>query len=462
MTRTRATILKATLLLAVIASLGCLSVPPRNVPLAYADPSYGYRTPEGMGHDPGDIMLVLALSGGGTRAAAFSYGVLQELRDTPVPGPAGPTSLLDEIDLISSVSGGSFVSAYYGLFGDRIFEDFEPRFLRRDVEGDLALQLFKPINWFRLASSTYGRSDLAVEFYHKEIFDQATFADLPMGDGAHIEINATDLSLSSRFTFLQETFDAICSDLGPLEVARAVAASSAVPVLLSPITLKNYAGECGYEQPAWQIEGLKDRRTNPRLYHNALSATRGQDREKHPYLHLVDGGIADNLGVRGPLAEVRERGGLWRLQAELPEDRPWQVVVISVNSVARADRTFSLREASPTLPELLGAVTDVQMGRYSFETLALLHDEMKKWAEDAPPHPVHGPIGIHLIELDFNEVEDPEERHYLNNVGTNFHLDDEAVDRLIAAGRKLLRDSPAFQELLKQLAEEGEEPKPSP
>jgi NTE family protein len=414
-----------------------------------------------MGRDPGDIALVLALSGGGTRAAAFSYGVLQELRDTPLPGDGAPTSLLDEIDLISSVSGGSFVSAYYGLFGERIFTDFEPRFLRRDVEGDLALQLFKPINWFRLASSTYDRSDIAIEFYHEEIFEQATFADLP-ADGAHIEINATDLSLSSRFTFLQETFDAICSDLGPLEVARAVAASSAVPVLLSPITLKNYAGECGYEQPAWQVDGLKARRTNPRLYFNAVAATRGQDRAKHPYLHLVDGGVADNLGVRGPLAQVRERGGLWRLQSELPEDRPRHLVFISVNSMARADQTFTLREASPTLPELLGAVTDVQMGRYTYETLALLHDEMKKWGEDAPPHPEHGAIGIHLIELDFNLVEDPAERHYLNNVGTNFHLDDEAVDRLIAAGRELLRHSPVFQELLKQLAAQSREPAPEP
>jgi len=448
---------KAALLLPVIASLGCLSAPPRNAPLAHADTSYGYRTPADMGSDPGEVVLVLAFSGGGTRAAAFSYGVLQELRDTEVPGAEGPASLLDEIDLISSVSGGSFTSAYYGLFGDRIFDDFETRFLRRDVEGDIALQLFNPINWFRLASGRYGRSDLAVAFYHEEIFDQATFADLPTDDRAHIEINATDLSLSSRFTFVQETFDAICSDLGPLEVARAVAASSAVPVLLSPITLRNNAGECGYEQPAWQIEGLKDRRTNPRLYFDAVAATRGQDREKHPYLHLVDGGVADNLGVRGPLAEVRERGGLWRLESAL-ESRPRQVVIISVNSIARADQTFTLREASPTLPELLGAVTDVQMGRYTYETLALLHDEMKKWAEEAPSHPVHGPVGVHLIELDFNEVEDPEERHYLNNVGTNFHLDDEAVDRLIAAGRKLLRDSPVFQELLKQLAAQGEEP----
>ncbi len=43
--------------------------------------------------------------------------------------------LLDEVDGISSVSGGSFTAAYYGLFGDRIFIDFEEKFLKRDVQS---------------------------------------------------------------------------------------------------------------------------------------------------------------------------------------------------------------------------------------------------------------------------------------------------------------------------------------
>ncbi len=39
--------------------------------------------------------------------------------------------MLDAIAAISSVSGGSFTSACFGLYGDRIFIDFEERFLRR-------------------------------------------------------------------------------------------------------------------------------------------------------------------------------------------------------------------------------------------------------------------------------------------------------------------------------------------
>ena len=81
--------------------------------------------------------LMLAFSGGGTRAAALSYGVLKELRDTPVASGQGTIRLLDEIHTISSVSGGSFTSAYYGLHGDGIFDDYEEVFLRKKYRGCL-------------------------------------------------------------------------------------------------------------------------------------------------------------------------------------------------------------------------------------------------------------------------------------------------------------------------------------
>ena len=108
----------------------------------------------------GDILLVLAFSGGGTRAAALSYGVLQELRDTRVVVDGVEKRLLDEVDLITSVSGGSFTSAYYALYGDRIFVDFEQRFLRRNIQGRLFRNLLNPLYWIRLASAFFDRSGL--------------------------------------------------------------------------------------------------------------------------------------------------------------------------------------------------------------------------------------------------------------------------------------------------------------
>ena len=76
-----------------------------------------------------DFVFIVAFSGGGTRAAAMAYGVLEELRDTNIVIEGRESRLLDEVTHISSVSGGSFTSAYYGLYGDRIFNDFEASIL---------------------------------------------------------------------------------------------------------------------------------------------------------------------------------------------------------------------------------------------------------------------------------------------------------------------------------------------
>ncbi|MBV9502315.1 MAG: patatin-like phospholipase family protein [Acidobacteriaceae bacterium] len=76
-------------------------------------------------------LVVLAFSGGGTRAAAFSYGALEALRRIEIVNRAGhKIRLLDEVDVISGVSGGSFTALAYGLYGDKLFDDYETRFLK--------------------------------------------------------------------------------------------------------------------------------------------------------------------------------------------------------------------------------------------------------------------------------------------------------------------------------------------
>jgi NTE family protein len=109
-----------------LLSTGCAGFRAANSPLEAFDAGLGYGK-EDARRRQGDVLLALAFSGGGTRAAALSYGVLEELRDTDVVVGGERKRLLDEVDVISSVSGGSFTSTYYGLYGDRIFEDPEER-----------------------------------------------------------------------------------------------------------------------------------------------------------------------------------------------------------------------------------------------------------------------------------------------------------------------------------------------
>ena len=126
----------------------------------------------------------------------------------------------------------------YGLYGDKLFDDYEQRFLKRNVQGELIGRAFSPRYWGDLSSQGWGRSELASQLYDEILFNGATFADLNRGTGPMIMASATDISTGSRFVFNQGTFDVICSDLNAVPLSRAAAASSAVPVVAARLTAR--------------------------------------------------------------------------------------------------------------------------------------------------------------------------------------------------------------------------------
>jgi NTE family protein len=389
-----------------------------------------------------ELLVLLAFSGGGTRAAAFSYGVLKELAATKVMTEKGMRPLLDEIDVISSVSGGSFTSAYYGLRGDRIFEDFEDRFLRTNIEGALIWQILRPINWFRMLSSTYGRADLAAKYYDKQVFDGATFADFRRPGAPIVVINATDLASGMRFPFITSIFDAICADLDSYPVSRAVAASSAVPVLFTPVTIKSYAGSCGYEPPAWLEEAAKDEsRSNLKL--EAQNLEELLDRKKRPWFHLVDGGISDNLGLRAFYSAISLVGDPHAAFRALHHPDVRRILVILVDAHKKTKTDWALKRASPSLGQIVSSISADQISSYSLDTIDIVRASFTRWAE-AVSTPQR-PVTFTFVEVDFEGVRDPGERQLLYNIGTSFNLNDKEVDHLISAASEVLRGSEEFK-----------------
>ncbi|MBK8478016.1 MAG: patatin-like phospholipase family protein [Opitutaceae bacterium] len=224
----------AALLLAGLLA-GCAHAP-LNAPLTRLTPTEGYRAAALLDPSPDDqLSVVLFFSGGGMRAAALSYGVLLELSRTGLPGGG---RMLDRVEAISAVSGGSVPAAYYCLYGDRVFQELETTFLKRDVQGEFFRSVGSPANTLRLASSFFSRSDLAAEHYDRILFHGATFGDLLHSPTPRpfLVINAAEMDSFAHFPFTQDTFDLIGSDLSAYPIARAVAASSAIPVVMTPIT----------------------------------------------------------------------------------------------------------------------------------------------------------------------------------------------------------------------------------
>ena len=460
------------LVLAVVAVTGCASRP-INERITQFDPQSGYRPylliPKRVNNDP-RTLFVLAFSGGGTRAAAFSYGVLEELRRTDIVVDGRRTRLIDEVDLITGVSGGSFTALAYALYGERLFSEYEQRFLKRDVQGALVSRAMNPFNWWKFIGGSAGRSELAAEYYDEILFEGATFGDLLTRQGPAAVASGTDISTGSRFSFYQQDFDLLCSDLSKVRLSRAAATSSAVPVVLSAVTFNNYGGTCGYEYPDWVRDVAKSEgrvRPSARALQRYREMRDFQNSKDRPYIHLVDGGVADNIGMRSVLETFEAFGASKAFREEVGFGAVRRIVLIVVNARS-APRTDWDRSESPpgTVPQLLQAA-GVPIDRYSFETVELMKDrqEIYAWrrelmvararlagateaqAEASVPLPN---LTLHTVDISFDEIDEAKERDYFMNLPTTFVLPAEAIDRLREVAGRLLRQSQDFQSVLRE------------
>jgi len=437
--------------LSVLAG-GCAHWPP--TPRLEQAGAPGYRLAEMT--RPGqsdDLLVVLAISGGGMRAAALGYGVLEELRRTEVMVNGVKRRLLDEVDVISAVSGGTLPATYYALRGEKTFDEFEAKVLSRNLERELALRIFTPTNWFRLPSGTFGKSDLFAELYDETVFDHATFSDLKRANGPFVIINGTDVTTGARFNFTQDQFDAICGDLSRVTLGRAIATSTALPPLLTPITLENLGGTCGRKAPAWQVaaEAAFGKSETPgRALYRARALQYYQDPARpRPYIHVFDGGLSENLG----LTEVLMAFEMLKVDPDatvLPAlRRARKVVVITVNALRFPEVDWDLSPEPPDTDTLGDQMWSIPVDRISLDAVEQVREKLAAWQADAP---AGGPERRqYLAQVTFDALKDPAERLYFKRVKTSLTLPKEQVDRLREVAGRLLRETPAFQRLLVDL-----------
>jgi NTE family protein len=460
------------LLVFLLLLLGGCATRPVNPPITSTDLKTGYRLESRQSQiKDKENLVILAFSGGGTRAAAFSYGVLEFLRNTEVVGPKGNRiRLLDGVDVITGVSGGSFTALAYGLYGDKLFDIYEPDFLKRNVQGEIIARTFSPANWGNLASPNWGRSELAAQLYDEILFHGATFGDLNRGTGPLILASATDISTGSRFVFNQSVFDVICSDLSVVPLSRAAAASSAVPVVLSSVTMNNYGGTCNTQFPAW-VKFFVDSDNPPRPAARAIRSLKTiegyQDSIHRPYIHLVDGGVSDNVGMRGVLDALEIIEALQEAGIPTKLTSAKRIIVIIVNSLSSPPTNWDESEASPGTVEILLKAAGTPIDAFSYEAVELLKDTAARWRTMRAIRDTGALAGsknpvivdalrvpqaeIYAIDVSFPQLKDKAELDYLNQQPTSFVLPPEAVDRLRAAAGTIIRASPEFQRLLKDV-----------
>ena len=444
---------------AVLAALallaGCSSVRPWiNEPLPPEDRNIPVRKSE---RDP-TILVTVTLSGGGARAAAFGFGVLTEMQETRFAWNGRPTTLLDATDVVSGVSGGSIVAAYFAAHGIDGLPRFEHEFLRQNFQNSLITQALRPSNLVDMTSPWFGRTHMLARRLD-ELYGGLTFGDVEQRPRhPQLFITATDMSLGAGFEFTWEQFALICSDLRKVPLSFAVAASSAVPLLLSPMTLKNYADQCPERRSAstvGQRAAAGDYRA--RLYRaHEISYT---DAQRKPYIHLVDGGLADNLGVQRLLDRALAGGGLRQTFSEvgIPPATIRKLVLITVN--AERDPSFNI-DMSDRVPNMAQVVDSLLFGtgaRATRETQEFLRDITAQWrqalaAGSGGDTDVFAPDAeIHVIPVNLRDAHDDIARRRLLQIPTAFSITSDEVTDLIEAGGSVLRHSPEFRALVQSL-----------
>ena len=214
---------------------------------------------------PHGVFVGIAMSGGGSRAANFSAAVLFELEEL---------GLLQHASALSSVSGSSLTAAYYGLFDhdpDRWNRERVRDLLGKDFQTRWIWRLFLPHNLFRYWFTDFDRSDIMKGVFDDILFEGKTFDDMPR-EGPKVLINTTNLTTERGFIISDRDFKTLHSRLDTYPVSDAVIASGAFPGAFNNVTLQNYS--------------TKSSRSH--------------------YVHLFDGGPADNLGIRTLLRVLRD------------------------------------------------------------------------------------------------------------------------------------------------------------
>lgn len=413
---------------------------PVNPPLATPDPGSrpdgGYALRHLHGDDNSDgLLLVAAFSGGGYRAAAMAWAVLEVFGETRIHWDGRSRTLLQELDAVSAVSGGSLAAAWFARDPTHFVDSFRPRVLAVDLQRAWVSRVVSPAGLWRQTSPTYGRGDLLQEVLDEQIFHGLTYADLPRRRPM-VSINATNLRFGERFEFSQDQFDHLCADLNPVPLARAVAASMAVPLLMSPVTLWNHRERC---PPSLRLA------TAPVLGRAASSR----------YLHLVDGGLSDNTGIHAVLENVTVHGGLARAgRANGFRDVRRRVFVV-VNAQVNADQPEDESPATPGLLRQLRSVIDVPIDRHSATSLQRLDDAVRQWQGEAdagvPATSVAQAHSFSVIEVNMARARDTAGGEAVKQIPTGLAIRPDQIEAIRRFVRRELELSPAWQALQRAL-----------
>jgi NTE family protein len=460
----------------VVAGLAACSYPIRNQEAANLDPRSGYRWSALDGNELEDTVLIVTASGGGTRATALALATLRALDHARLPSGR---SLADEVDVISSVSGGSVAAGYFALTGTAGFDALESDFIRKDGIATMAWRGANPIGLIELATPARERIDLLIDYLDETLFHEATYDSLiRRGKRPYLILNAGDMVSGTIFPFTKSYFDLLCSDLTSVKLSVAVAASAAFPAALSPVTLKNYSPCPAQQTGAWPPGWVETAMDTP-WYDNPSRVRRGRVGDAYAegtrvpppygkaYLHLLDGGVADNLGIGEPFRLLTTADVSPDFLNRIAHGRIKRIVFVLVNARADPPSRLNDRIATPGAADMLLGTISAAMDNATFANIerlrVLLEERFKAAAHGLPPEVAanFANVETYFVPVDFGAIDDTDCRRGFESIATSWTLPADQIDALLEVGPALVGQAPDFARVLAAVGAELDAPLPA-
>jgi NTE family protein len=401
---------------------------------------------------PTDFMrensIVLSFSGGGLRAAAFAHGVLSALESVKT----ADGDLLDDVALISSVSGGSLTAGYYGVYGREGLVRFRSEALLPGFESGMRLSLYSPANMTRVLGGGLNTRENFGDALDRQVFHGATYADIFRRQRPEIRIQATDLYHRVPFLFFPPLFSVLCSDLSRYSVADAVAASMAVPVLFAPVVVRTYPESCR-PLPPEIVAAIRHRPEGSRVLNaitKAIAAYRDPARTR--YIKLGDGGLTDNFAVSNLVISRLAFGTPYAPMTERDAVRIRRLLLIVADASQGPNGDWTLQETGPSGVDLALSATDSAMDAAARHAADAFGGMIQVWQDSviafrcsltpAEVARLGGPaqwncrdVKFSLAYLSVDELASPA-RERIEAIPTRLTLEPAQVDAAIEGGRE--------------------------
>jgi NTE family protein len=268
--------------------------------------------------------------------------------------------------------------------------------------------------------------------------------------------------------------DLLCSDLSRMPLATAVAASAAFPVALTPVTLTNYspcpATTGRIWPPAWVTSPLgkphtpaaerawydSPQRTSLARVEYAYAVGHDPNRASNKsFIHLLDGGIADNLGIFEPFRMLATRDTYPSFLGQIDNGQIRKLIFVTVNARSFAASRLDEEKATPGMLDMLMASLDAPIDRTTAGTAgqlrSLLFDAFRESTLGDPVKQARFKAlaaNTALISVDFDAIVDADCRQRYHSISTSWSLDKRQIDALMTIGGALLANDPDFPTLL--------------